>query len=922
MMRFGQKPVSLGSARDYFFEEASRSEYYTEQGNIVGKWVGKGAEALGLADDVSQDDFIAALKGINPTTGAVIVNASTRGQKEHVSGWDCAFSAPKSVSIQALVGGDRRLIEAHNRAVAKTLPEIEAFALCHQQGKNHGHQYVVSGNIVGAAFNHFAARPSEKEGLPDPHLHTHVVIMNMTQRPSDGEWRALHTVEQYCSQTYGSALYLNELSQEVQKLGYRIQITESHGKWELEGYTRDQVQEFSQRQNDIKKYLADHNLRPDSLSTQAAHIGRMNTRAPKGYENKWTLEQSWRERAAEVGIPLTNHLQQAMKRGPSASPVEPQALAAAVEYSRTHTTEREAVVDRRELERHALQHGMGRIDLADVRAQMAVEQLQGKLIRTAASDSSRATSASWWDRSWHPQGAFTTDEMLKLEQENLEMVRAGIGKAAPISDSHEAISWALHKGLLPDQITVAAGTLASNHRITAIEGAAGTTKTYTVGAVRELAESKGYTVRGFGMTSGSVEALREAGINAQTIASLLHNPLPLPEGRELWFIDESSLISTRYANQLFKAGAELDVARIVFVGDQYQHVAIEAGAPVKQFLRDNMACFELTVIRRQKDPELKRAVELARKQPGEALHLLEEQQRVTEIPDVDARYQRIALDYLRSHEQGHNTLVVSPGNDERRELNKQIRKLLVDQGQVNADGIDHAILVNRNLTKAQRQHAGAYQEGDVIQFKQGAKGISRDSYLQVAGVDWDNNTLTLHGRDGANIMFNPAKVSTTQVYQWEHRELAVGDRVEFRAHLKKDNIANHAVATIRELNQHKVKIEFDSGREMVMPLAQFRHIDHGYCSTDFSKQGHTVDNVIVNLDTLGPSGLVNRQVAYVGVSRGRLDAQIFTNDKEALRRAIARDPQKEIALDAVQAQQAQQVRPPQPQQSQSMGMRI
>jgi hypothetical protein len=200
-------------------------------------------------------------------------------------------------------------------------------------------------------------------------------------------------------------------------------------------------------------------------------------------------------------------------------------------------------------------------------------------------------------------------------------------------------------------------------------------------------------------------------------------------------VDESSLLATRPANGILKAAREQGIERFVFVGDQRQHHPIEAGAPVRQFLANNLAVAELQVIRRQRDPELKRAVELAAHgRPDEALSLLEQQQRVAELPDAAARYQRIAADYLRGHEAGQATLVVSPGNDERRTLNEEIRKLLVEHGHVAAQGCQHGILVRRDLTPAQLRYAQHYQEGEVIHFDRAHKkrGIDKDSYLTVA----------------------------------------------------------------------------------------------------------------------------------------------------------------------------------------------
>jgi conjugative relaxase-like TrwC/TraI family protein len=912
MMRMSRKPISLASAKDYFFEETARADYYTEQSAIVGHWYGKGAEALGLAGEVTPEAFAKALQGINPNTGKVLVPAALCNGV-HKAGWDLALSAPKSVSVMALIGGDRRLIDAHNRAVEQTLPEIEAFALCHASGTD-----MVSGNIVAAQFNHFAARPSARG--PDPHLHTHTVIMNMTQRPSDGEFRYLDPIQIYRSQAYGTALYLSNLAKEVEKLGYATDISAHYGAWEIKGFSADQVKVFSQRREDIRAYMAQHNLQ-GSIASDAGNIGRLSTRKPKEWQDSWTLEASWRERARQANIPLGNYLNAALKRGSVATPADPQTIREAVEFARNHTTEREAVVDRRQLEEFALERGMTRATLKDVRAQIAIEEKEGRLIRAGDSAQTHHHRASC-DRSWKPGGGFTTDEMLRLEQDNLDIVRAGMGKATPIAKAPEVMAWALAKGLLPDQIAVAAATLASNHKISAIEGPAGSTKTTVVGAIKEFAEAQGYTVRGFGMTSGSVEALQHAGIKAHTIASLLHNDLPTPYGRELWFVDESSLISTRYANQLLKTAGALGIDRIVFVGDQRQHQAIEAGAPIRQFLQDNMMMAELQTIRRQQDPELRHAVELAAAgKPNEALDLLEEQQRVHEIPDLDARYQRIALDYLRSHEAGQATLVVSPGNDERRALNQEIRKLLVAQGQVSSKGREHAILVRRDLTMAQKQIAGSFREGDVLHFGRRVRGIPRGSYLQVAGVDWNNNTLTLHGKDGSKVTFEPRSVKHLQVYQWDRREIAAGDRIEFRIHDKANRIANHSLASIRELTTHEAKLKLDTGREVIIPLAAMRHVDLGYASTSHAAQGATVDRVIVNIDTMRSDLLINQEMGYVAISRGRHDARIYTDDIDRLRLVLSRKRQKEIALDAVETYRQQQTPSQAQTQQQSHGIR-
>ena len=158
MMSLSQGALNAAQAENYFEEHYSHDDYYSENHRTVGQWVGKGAVDLGLVGEVSREHFSVMLQGVHPRSNAILVPAATHNGN-HDAGWDSVFSAPKSISIQALVGGDHRLIEAHTQAVQRTIAEIEAFALASQKG---GSELVVSGNITGAAFTHLAARSSLK----------------------------------------------------------------------------------------------------------------------------------------------------------------------------------------------------------------------------------------------------------------------------------------------------------------------------------------------------------------------------------------------------------------------------------------------------------------------------------------------------------------------------------------------------------------------------------------------------------------------------------------------------------------------------------------------------------------------------------------------------------------------------------------
>jgi conjugative relaxase-like TrwC/TraI family protein len=880
MMSMSPGSLNSSAAERYFEEHYSQDDYYTQGQTCVGQWIGKGAAELGLAGDVGRDQFSALLAGVHPNDGRVLVPAHANGR--HAAGWDSVFSAPKSVSIQALIGGDHRLIQAHERAVKRTLQEVEKYAIAHQ---GHNRDRVVSANVVGAAFNHLAARPVGKSDHgPDPQLHTHVVLLNVTKRP-DRQWRGLDPIEIYRSQSYGSAIYRSELAREVQKLGYRVEVTAPNGSWELQGYSREQVMAFSQRRQDIQQQLAAAGL----SGPRAAQIAALNSRQAKGQYDETALKQEWKERAAELAIDAAAIHRLAQSRGAGQGDHNAESLPA-VTFAARHTTEREAVVDRRQLEAAALQHATGRADLDGVRQAIKQAEQAHTLLRAGKPD---------WTQ---PQGAFTTDETLALERQNVAIVKAGIDQSQPIAEPAMVKQWAASKGLSPDQIGAAELSLTSKSWATAIEGLAGTAKTFTVGAIREFAEAQGYAVHGFGMTSGSVKALKAAGLEAATVASLIANKLPRKTCPELWIVDESSLLATKPVNELLNIAKDAGIERIVFVGDQRQHHAIEAGAPIRQFLAENMAVAELNVIRRQRDPELKKAVELAAKgKPGEALDKLQEQARVHEIPDRDKRYQAIAANFLLGYQAGQTTLVVSPGNDERRELNQTIRNLLMASGQVDSKARHHPILVAKDLTKAELAYARNYAEGDVIHFSVADKrqGIPRGSQLSVEAVNRQANTLTLRGVGERGIEASPARWKGAQVYQWEDRTIATGDRVQFRIHDKANHIANGEFATITALNDGEASLKFDGGRELSLPLSQLRHIDYGYASTSHSAQGATVDRVIVNADSMRSHKLVNQPQFYVSISRARHDVRVFTDDVQALERAVGRNPRKAVAMEVI-----------------------
>jgi ATP-dependent exoDNAse (exonuclease V) alpha subunit len=522
-----------------------------------------------------------------------------------------------------------------------------------------------------------------------------------------------------------------------------------------------------------------------------------------------------------------------------------------------------------------------------VRCETGVRESRGDLIALAVSPS-------------FPGVVYTTPEMVALERENLELMRIGKGRAQAITTEQRAHTWASGRSLSAEQSEAALLTLTATDWITSIEGRAGAAKTTTVGALNDFVESAGHAVRGFAPTTRAVKALSEAGVESRTVASLLAGPLPDRAPKELWIIDESSLLGSRQMNALLHKAREAEIGRVVFVGDQRQHHAIETGRPIQQMQQAGMPVARLETIRRQLDPGLREAVTLAsRGEVGQAIALLEQQGRIREMVDPNARHAAIAREYLVAHEACEKVLVVSPANDERRQLNAAIRTALKERGHISSDGREQIVLVNRALTRPQRKRAQSYEVGDVLRFRRGSArlGIARGSYARIEAIDSEQNQMVVRDESGKAVSYDPSRLSGVEVFHQERRVLGVGDRIQFRAPDRALGVANGEFATVIAIDDRKARLRSDNRREISAAVDRLKHIDYGYASTSHSSQGATVDRVIANIDTVRSAELVNRKQFYVSISRARHAMSLYTDDRARLDSAVGRNREKSIALE-------------------------
>jgi ATP-dependent exoDNAse (exonuclease V) alpha subunit len=393
--------------------------------------------------------------------------------------------------------------------------------------------------------------------------------------------------------------------------------------------------------------------------------------------------------------------------------------------------------------------------------------------------------------------------------------------------------------------------------------------------------------------------LGEAGIETKTLQAHLARGQRADTGEHrLYVMDESSLASTKQMHEFVSRLHPND--RVLLVGDTRQHESVEAGRIFAQLQDAGMKTVKLEEIVRQRDPELKQTVEqLARGQVGEAIAGLERQGRIHEVPGHEDRIAAIAKEYAKSPE---NTLVVSPDNRSRIEINQAIHTELQAKGVVGREEHRAQVLVPRqDLTGADRIWAARYNPGDVLRYSRSSQetGIAKGEYARVTRVDAPNNRLTVERKYGTEQSYDPRRQQGVSVYREQERAFSVGDRVQLTAPSPDLKLANRELGTVLEIKSGigqdgRMSLKMDGGRpgDHVVEIDPLKHphLDHGYAVTSHSSQGQTADRVLIHADTeLGAKDLLNNRMAYVAVSRGAYDAQIFTNDRKKLPQALGHD---------------------------------
>ncbi|MDE0333715.1 MAG: relaxase domain-containing protein, partial [Defluviicoccus sp.] len=840
-----------------------------------------------------------------------------------------------------LVGGDARAIDAHDRAVGRALDWFERnVAETRMKDPETGRMMRTGGQkTVIATFRHDASRNL------DPALHTHSVIANMV-RGEDGKWRTMANERLYASKMLLGALYRNELAGELARLGYGIEKTHADGRFEIAGVSREVIEAYSTRRAEIEAAVAERGANGTAENQRLAQRAALYTRAAKRDVDRAALRESWLGQAAALGFDAPGLVAEARSRSavmdagresgreeagghaaveaagdggaPAAAPVRddrpampPETPAArAASWAVAHLSEREAVFSRTDLLAAALAFSPGAAPAGEIEREVAALEKAGTLhaARLPGTD-----------------GLLTTDRALADERETIALMEAGQGRGA-VPMRGRTVDKALRNGPLTEgQKEAVKLILSADDRTVGVQGYAGSGKTTMLRRARALMERKGYEVRGLAPSASAARTLEaEAGIGSETLQRFLMRYAGVAEGRmtargakdmragfrkTALVVDEGSLASTVQARDLLRIADALRIPRVVLVGDAKQLDAVDAGKPFAQLQAAGMKTAVMDEIMRQRDPDLKQAVEASLAgEIGRAFEKLGP--NVAEVKPDNLPGAAAARWLALSPDERANTGLMAPSHTLRERINEIVRERLVRDGAVHGPAMNAERLVSRGYTNAEKTLAANYAPGDVVAFHRPYKrlGVDKGDELRVLGVDRRAQTVKLQGNGGREIAWDPnrlaARTGGVEVYRAEEVELRAGDRIRWTRNDMGLGLVNSGIAEVAAVRDGRVTFRLEDGRMLDLRPGdpQLRHVDRAWASTVHAFQGRTVDNVIAAMEA-NHAKLTTQKSFYVEISRARDRAELVTDDREALRETLeAVTGERITALEAVGAE--------------------
>lgn len=866
---------SAGQAKSYYSDALVQADYYLpdDSQEIGGRFQGKLADRLGLSGPATRDVFFALCENKQPLTGRQL---TPRYREDRRVGYDINFHCPKSVSILNSLVSDNHVLEAFQESVRETMAEIETDTKTRvrKSGMNGERE---TGEAIWADFTHLTSRPVD-DHAPDPHLHAHCFLFNMTWDNVEQQFKAGEFHDIKMSMPYYQAKFHKRLSDRLVKLGYQIERTDK--SFEVAGIPKRVIELFSKRTDEIGRIAKEKGI------TDARELDGLGARTRSAKNKKMTLSElkaDWKRQMREDMPEAEKSADLIVRHGPAkeipeAEKSHPQQ---SVDYALKHCFERASVVPYRKLEETALRHCLGDVSVSE------------KDIAAAMGQDSRIIRIRERGREY-----CTTKDVLREEQAMVNLARKGKGQISPLYSKAPALK------LEGQQAEAVSHILTTTDRVSIVRGAAGTGKTTLLQEASKHIEAAGKKLIVVAPTAqASRGVLREDGFSeAETVAALLAKPKQQEQlkGNVLW-VDEAGLLGTADMRGLLQL-ADTHNAQLILGGDTRQHSAVVRGDALRVLNTvAGIHTAEVSKIHRQKDELYRSAVQDL--SAGDVQTGFEKLDGMGSIKNIDPMkpHDQLVDDYLKAVKDGKTTLVISPTHAQGDAVTDALRQRMRQARMIGQKETSFLSLKNRNLTEAEKTDWRNYQPGQVVQFHQNMRGgIGRGSRWKVSKAD--SGAVLLENKAGDTIALPTDQSGKFELYDAQSIGLSKGDRVRITQNgfdAQNERLDNGDMLTVTSVSK-KGQATFKKGRGFTRyTLGQdFGHIAHAHCVTSHSSQGQTVDMAFVMQPSATFSATDARQF-YVSASRARERTLIYTDDKEALLEHAAEAGDRPSALELV-----------------------
>ena len=858
-----------------------------ENESIRSEWNGKLAEKIGLKGDVDIKKFVSLLDG--HIEDQVLGRIGKGGEIEHKSGWDFTFSAPKSVSILAILGGDKDLLAAHHEAVKYSLGVLEDKVITRKSTNGILAEHNTK-NALFASFTHTTSRSL------DPQLHTHNVLINATE--VEGRYASIESSPLYDAKMSTGLAYRVKLAELARELGHSINFDHKTGFFEINSVSNELLHFFSKRSIAIREKAAEMGV-TDSKSLETIAVNGRSSKQSSNVKDRFSdwekqLKDNNLEKDLHIAINAKNNN---LEKGLNLSKNEKNnnLEISNIDYeeilklSFEILSERECSIDKQDVISKSIM-------TAGIQEKIGFDVIQ------AEKAFNRLVSNKVFTQSLYGQNMYTTPAMLKQEQYIVKLMESGKGAskaAASIQDSIEYLN-KHHSFLNESQLKAASYVTSSKDQFIAVQGSAGVGKTTMTKGIKDLYQVAGFTVKAFAPTNGAANVLgSEIGVDANTLASHLfsHSSMngKLPSySKDVWLVDEASLINNEAAADLMTL-ARRTGAKVVLMGDKGQLAGVEAGKPFELLQSNGIAKINMDVILRQKGNQtLLEGVQYARDMlPSKALDRVRESVRVGSSKDV-------VTEYLNDVDNKIKPLLMIPDNITRIETMKKIRDGLIERGYIDKEKeIKTTILESRQLTRPEKSHSAFYQVGDVVEFGNSFKKINVVAGERYQVIKSNTNgeleiSKIVNGKvnDKSIKKWNPNLVAGkskygVEVYKPQERSISKGDELVIKKTVKSLDLKNGMRGNVISVDEKNGTIKMDFGNKDIrdINLKEFKNIDYAYAVTMQTAQGMTHDKAIFLLESWRRN-LVNSKSFYVALSRAKFEVSIHTDNKEILAKEL------------------------------------